>query len=295
MTKQNNTRADVILIGYERQENLGLRAIIAYLEAHNIRAVLIPFFPGNDAPVLAAVRHYNPRIVGFSLIFQYTLNEFGQLMRTLRSGGIAAHFTAGGHFPSLRPEETLRMIPELDSIIRFEGETTLVELIERLDDREAWGGIRGLSFRLEDEIVMTELRPPIADLDELPLLARDEPQALSGDIKVAAMLASRGCLFNCSFCSIRQFYGALKGSLRRARSARSVVNEMLGLYNNRHVRFFSFQDDDFACGRRPSASGCGSSSGNWTPRDWSAGSRGKYPAGSTISTEKFSRPCWIMD
>jgi anaerobic magnesium-protoporphyrin IX monomethyl ester cyclase len=60
------------------------------------------------------------------------------------------------------------------------------------------------------------------------------------------MLASRGCLFNCSFCSIRQFYGASKGILRRVRSPKSVVNEMFGLYSEKNIRFFSFQDDDFA-------------------------------------------------
>jgi len=69
---------------------------------------------------------------------------------------------------------------------------------------------------------------------------------MAGGVKVAAMLASRGCLFDCSFCSIRQFYGASQGILRRVRSPKAVANEMLGLYNEKSIRFFSFQDDDFA-------------------------------------------------
>ena len=63
---------------------------------------------------------------------------------------------------------------------------------------------------------------------------------------MAAMLGSRGCLYNCSFCSIRQFYGNSQGSLRRVRSPAAVVNEMRMLYTQKDVRFFSFQDDDFA-------------------------------------------------
>ena len=245
-TRNEDSRLDAILVGYERQENLGLRSIMAYLKAHGYNALLVPFCPGADESVLSAVRLYNPRLVGFSLIFQYALDEFGKLMRCLRDNGVTAHFTAGGHFPSLRPEETLDLFPELDSIVRFEGEVTLIELLKHLELPGLWEQISGLAFRNGGKAFISEPRPLVQDLDSLPLLARDEPQQMGDGIRVAAMLGSRGCLFNCSFCSIRQFYGASKGSLRRVRSPRPVVNEMLGLYNEKNIRFFSFQDDDFA-------------------------------------------------
>ena len=60
------------------------------------------------------------------------------------------------------------------------------------------------------------------------------------------MLASRGCLYDCTFCSIRQFYQGAPGPLRRTRSPQSVVEEMVDLYEQDGVRFFNFQDDDFA-------------------------------------------------
>jgi radical SAM superfamily enzyme YgiQ (UPF0313 family) len=245
MKTQDNLRADVVLVGYERQENLGLRSIVAYLAANGHHAALVPFSPGCDEAVLSAVEKHKPRLVGFSLIFQYSLSEFGQLARYLRENGVTAHFTAGGHFPSLRPQETLDLIPELDSVVRFEGEATLLELVQHLDHPELWKQIRGLAIRNGAETVISELRPLIADLDSLPLLYRDEPETIGGGIRTAAMLSSRGCLFDCSFCSIRQFYGASPGSLRRVRSPQAVVSEMLDLYNEKNVRFFSFQDDDF--------------------------------------------------
>jgi len=241
----DNSRADVLLVGYERQENLGLRSIMAYLQAHGHRAVLVPFFPGDEGAVLAAVRQHRPRLVGFSLIFQFTLDEFGRLMRQLRADGVTAHFTAGGHFPSLRPQSTFELIPELDSIVRFEGEVTLLELLENLEHTEQWKNIPGLAFRYGTETIISSPRPLIADLDTLPPVFRDEPQQMGG-VNIAAMLASRGCLFNCSFCSIRQFYGAPEGRLRRVRSPQAVVAEMRALYREKDVRFFSFQDDDFA-------------------------------------------------
>jgi radical SAM superfamily enzyme YgiQ (UPF0313 family) len=237
---------DVALVGYENQENLGLRSIMAYLREAGCSVVLLPFAPGNDEAILMAVRRHNPRLVGFSLIFQYSLDEFGSLMRYLRMNRVAAHFTAGGHFPSLRPEETLDLIPELDSIVRFEGEATLFELFEHIEHPQQWVHIQGLAFRNGRETVISEPRPLISDLDSLPLLYRDTPQEVAGSIKMAAMLSSRGCLFNCSFCSIRQFYGASRGSLRRTRSPGAVVDEMCHLHSEKNVTYFSFQDDDFA-------------------------------------------------
>lgn len=237
---------DAVLVGYDNAENLGLRSILAYLQTRGQTAVLLAFRPGDDARILQAVLRWRPRLVGFSLIFQHTLDEFGRLMRHLREGRVAAHFTAGGHFPSLRPEQALELLPELDSIVRFEGELTLSELLERLDCPARWEEIQGLAFRRDRGVVLTPPRPLICDLDSLPPVWRDEPQRLGCGVKVASMLASRGCLFNCSFCSIRQFYGSPSGPLRRVRAPRAVVDEMLALFAQRDVRFFSFQDDDFA-------------------------------------------------
>lgn len=237
---------DAVLIGYENQENLGLRSIMAYLLAQGYRAVLIPFFPGQDAAVLDVVQQLQPRLVGFSIIFQFSLDEFGALMHTLRENGVQAHFTAGGHFPSLRPEETLELLPDLTSVVRFEGELTLIELLNHLDQPERWEQIPGLAFRHGSQLITTPPRELITNLDSLPPVYREQPRQISAGIKVASMLASRGCLFNCSFCSIRQFYGSAPGALRRVRSPQAVAAEMLTLFNEKDVRFFSFQDDDFA-------------------------------------------------
>jgi anaerobic magnesium-protoporphyrin IX monomethyl ester cyclase len=240
------SKTDVLLIGYENQENLGLRSIIAYLQAKEHTAMLVPYVPGKDDLVLKEIRAHNPQLVGFSLIFQFSIETFSTLMRYLRQNGVHAHFTAGGHFPSLRPTETLELIPDLDSIVRFEGEETLLELLQCLEKPECWNRVKGIAYRGICSSIETEHRPLIKNLDELPFVHRNEPTQTVGGIRIASMLASRGCLFNCSFCSIRQFYGTVPGKLRRSRSPENVVEEMHALFRQRDVRFFSFQDDDFA-------------------------------------------------
>lgn len=246
MSATQNFSIDTLLVGYENQENLGLRSIMAYLQNSGYTVGMIPFSPDRESEILEAIELWKPRLIGFSLIFQYSLNEFQQLMHILRENDINAHFTAGGHFPSLRPEVTLKTMPELDSIVRFEGELTLIELLDNLNNSEKWQNIKSLAYRSDTEVILTPLRPLIDNLDNLPYVYRDATWQSFNGVNMASMLASRGCWFNCSFCSIRQFYGKPTGILRRTRSPQNVVDEMLTLFNESNVRFFSFQDDDFA-------------------------------------------------
>ena len=241
-----NKPVDVVFIGYETQENLGVRSIMAVLADAGFNSIVEPFHPGEYDQVIRAILRYQPRLVGFSIIFQYTIDDFKQLADRLRAAGIGAHFTAGGHFPSIRPAEVLQLIPELDSIVRFEGEYTLLELLQRLSFPAEWEDILGLAYRVNGQIQINPPRPLITDLDQLPRLVRDEARVLSQGIRTASMLASRGCLYDCAFCSIRQFYQGAPGPLRRTRSPQNVVAEMVDLYEQQGVRFFNFQDDDFA-------------------------------------------------
>lgn len=246
MKKRTNSSLDVLLIGYEDQTSLGLRSIASFLKSQGYVSKLISYKKEDRAELLEFINKNQPLLIGFSIVFQFSLYEFLDLMSFLRDSGISQHFTAGGHLPSLRPIEVLQVAPHLDSIVRFEGELTILELLEKLDYPEKWFEIQGLAFRSDKQIICTQPRPLIEDLDSLPLIDHGQPGILGRDIRTASILASRGCLFECSFCSIRQFYGGAHGSLRRVRSSQSVVNEMKLLYEQSGVRFFLFQDDDFA-------------------------------------------------
>ena len=246
ITQHTQGKIDALLVGYEEQENLGLRSIMAYLEAHGVRSIIVPFTPQDPANVIAAAKYHSPDLIGFSVIFQYTLDDFADLASAMREAGINAHFTVGGHFPSMCPREILDALPQIDSVVRFEGELTTLELLQKLDKPETWPSIMGLAFRRNSEVILNSPRPLIPDLDSLPLPTRANYRFTPQGIPIASILASRGCHHNCSFCSIRQFYGTPPGPLRRTRSPKSVVSEMRGLYERDNVRFFIFQDDDFA-------------------------------------------------
>ncbi|MCY4336434.1 MAG: radical SAM protein [Litoreibacter sp.] len=93
------------------------------------------------------------------------------------------------------------------------------------------------------------MRKQIMELDTLAWPDRADIPYEETAQPTAAILGSRGCPWNCDFCSIRPFYEAQEGSLRRLRSPRDVMEEMRHLYHDRSVSLFLFQDDDFLATR----------------------------------------------
>jgi radical SAM superfamily enzyme YgiQ (UPF0313 family) len=234
----------VTLVGFQDQGNLGMGYLAAVLLERGFRVEMLDV--REDAEKLAAaIAASKPVIVGFSLIFQVFLPQFRALAQRLRAFGVSSHFTIGGHFASLCHEELLANFPEIDSVARFEGEQTLLELVERLQAGRDWRDIEGIAFLKGGEVVATPLREHLEDLDTLPFPYRPYGPEHIGGFPTLPVLASRGCVRRCSFCSIHTFYRGTPGRVVRVRKPEKVVEEMLQLYRRQSVRVFLFQDDDF--------------------------------------------------
>ncbi len=243
LNEQASTKP-VVLIGFQKQGNLGIGYLAATLMHRGYRVRVLDFEDPADK-ILATVEAEDPVVVGFSLIFQFYLPRFRALMQYLRDHGVRCHFTIGGHFPSLSHERTLELIPEVDSVVRFEGELTLLELVESLIHAREWRKINGIAYRQDGRIVANPLRRLLDDLDALPFPHRQyEPTTILGQ-RTMPILASRGCSRTCSFCSIHMFYRAAPGRVVRIRKVSEVVREMNSLYHDRGITVFLFQDDDF--------------------------------------------------
>ncbi len=241
---------EVILVGFQDQGNLGMGYLASMLKAHGHTVELLDFREGIER-IRACVVAADPLVVGFSLIFQYYLPGFREMAEALRAAGVTAHFTIGGHYPSLCHDEVLEAVPELDSVVRFEGELTLLDLVERIGEGRDWREVHGIAYLRDGELVETEQRMLIRDLDELPPPYRPgEPEHILG-IRAAPMLASRGCARRCSFCSIHTFYRTAPGKVVRVRKPALIVEEMRQLREERGVRIILFQDDDFPLWGRP--------------------------------------------
>jgi radical SAM superfamily enzyme YgiQ (UPF0313 family) len=237
----------VVLVGFQDQDNLGLRYLMSSVQKAGFAARIVTY-SSDPGPLVELVLRERPRVVGFSLIFQYMAPDFGRVIQALRGAGVPAHITMGGHYPSFDYGEVLRRMPGLDSVVRFEGEATLVELTQRLSAGEDWRTVPGLAFRRDAEIVATPLRPSVLDLDTLPWPYRADIDYQAHELPTASVLGSRGCPWDCTFCSIRPFYEAQEGPLRRLRRPEAIVEEMAAVHRERDVPVFLFQDDDFLAG-----------------------------------------------
>jgi len=242
--RERVTGRSVVLIGFQKQGNLGLGYLAATLESVGYHVEVVDF-EEPAAEILEVIRRVDPVVVGFSLIFQFYVHRFEDLAAYLRASGVDCHFTIGGHFPSLSPEQTLALVPQLDSVVQFEGELTLLELCDRIVAGQDWRDVEGVGYRNRGEIVMNPMRPLLVDLDELP---RPHPTVETRPLlgrKVAQMVASRGCARTCSFCSIHMFYRLAPGKTVRTRSPAEVAREMRDLHDDQGATVILFQDDDF--------------------------------------------------
>lgn len=234
----------VVFVAFEERENLGIGYMHAILSGEGYKVTIIDFRKGK-AEILKELLEQDPMAVGFSVIFEYHLYKFQELIAYLRKKGVQSHFTAGGHFASLRPADLFEIVPGLDSMVRFEGEYTMLELADHLQKGAEWRKTRGISYLDNGELVNNPLRALEPDLDTFPFPFRSELKDFALDKKYATLIAGRGCIYNCVFCDIQKFYGQPPGPVKRIRNPVKVVDEMEFLYKEHDCSVFLFQDDDF--------------------------------------------------
>ena len=129
-----------------------------------------------------------------------------------------------------------------DYVVRNEGEQTLIELVDHLQGRGALEDILGLTYRAADgEIVRNADRPLLNSLTELPW---PDLNLVVGGASISPMpiLASRGCPFNCEFCSVVLMFG------RRVRTIEPA--EIVKHIKQARPRKIFFYDDNFLISKR---------------------------------------------
>jgi len=234
----------VVLIAFEERENLGVRYMAAVLSEAGYQASIIDFRKEKE-DILEELISRDSILVGFSIIFEEHIYNFRDLITYLRESGINSHFTAGGHYASLEPAALYETIPSLDSIVRFEGEHTLLDLANHLHADEDWRTVRGISYKNNGILLNNELRPLEKDLDIYPYPIRSACKEYVLQKKYTTIIAGRGCIHNCVYCNIREFYRLPPGPVKRIRDPVRIVEEMDHLYREHDCSIFLFQDDDF--------------------------------------------------
>lgn len=137
----------------------------------------------------------------------------------------------GIHF-SFTPDESLQSFPEIDYIVRGEGELTVVDLIKTLENKGKITAVQGISYRKNDKIIHNPARPLIENLDTLPYpayhlveenLKRYHFTMMAGrNTRYMILEGARGCEHQCSFCTQWNHWG----SRWRTKSAKRIADEI---------------------------------------------------------------------
>jgi anaerobic magnesium-protoporphyrin IX monomethyl ester cyclase len=233
----------IALVAAELEENLSIRYLWGALAKRGHEVVLCRFDTIDDLPIAAAALvESNAGIAAFSMVFTYRAREFAEVAREARAQGFKGHIVAGGHFAAFNAERLLGDCPAIDSIAIGEGERIVCDLAECEADPQSVAGL--VRRAVDGRIVRNAAATPVDDLDTLDLPERKLPYDEFLGLPIVNMLASRGCMHGCAFCSIAAWHKACGGKRHRFRSVKAVAAEMADLYG-RGVRIFNFHDDNF--------------------------------------------------
>lgn len=232
-------------ISFEKKESLGISYISSMLRSkgHYVKIIDAQYFDLEVDQVFNMLTCDNYDVIAFS-IFEETMVSFNSIYTMLKDK-TNAHIVLGGHYATFTASEILKKYPRVNSISIGEGEMTILELVENLENSK-WKEIDGICYLEKDEVVYTPHRTLIEDLDSIPYPDRDVYFLENkNDSRSVTISASRGCYAQCSFCSIKSFYKNLKGKKVRVRVPEKVVDEMEYVINRYGINTFFFADDNF--------------------------------------------------
>jgi len=206
-------------------------------------------------PILQEVSHtisnFNPDIVGITVWTTFAASAF-KIASLCKEYDRSVPVVMGGPHVSIKYDEVLKICPDVDFLIRGEGEETFLELVRMIGER--WGNknatfnnIKGISYRQNGEMVHNPQREFVKDLDAIPFPARDlllnKDSYNSEDMGL--LMTSRGCPYNCSYCAT----GIWKRKVRY-RSVDNIIKEIKFLIDAYGTKQFTFKDDSFTVNKK---------------------------------------------
>jgi len=192
------------------------------------------------------IKKFNPDLIGFS-IMSFNYNQALKMARFVKENFPEMKILFGGVHVILMPEETIQN-KEVDIVCTCEGEFVLKNL---LDKNLNCKNVKGVFYKKEGKIMKNKNQKLIENLDDLPFPDFEDYELgkyfLINNNHLPIM-GSRGCPYNCTYCSNHAIKKKLEGKYVRFRSVDSLMNEIdlrIKQYYDKGMRFLFFYDDTF--------------------------------------------------
>ena len=211
---------------------------------------------------LQEIKKFKPDIVGISFYttLAYGASKLAQEVKKILPSSIVV---MGGAHATTLPEDTLKA-SGADIVIIGEGEKTfsrIVRLISQDKNLSEFANLPGICIKIDGKVRQNAPSKFITPLDKIPFPAWDlidiaeyKGWYMSKQSPEATMFFSRGCPYNCTFCSNRVWKSSQP--VVRFRSPENIVDEMEYLKNNFSVKEIFDNSDEFNCNLEHSLAVC---------------------------------------
>src|SRR4030042_3171219 len=194
------------------------------------------------------IRRRKPDIVGIANPFTCQAENAVRVANIVKEVDSSILTVVGGPHVTVVPTEFLKDAKNVDIAVIGEGEYTMLDIASFFEGHKDISKVQGIAYRKDDTIMLNSPRPFIKNLDELPYPAYhlvDMEQYLnpknieyrSFKDRAISMITSRGCPFNCCFCSVNLHMG----KMFRAHSANYVINHIKHVVNKYRVKPIFFE------------------------------------------------------
>ncbi|MCB9765092.1 MAG: cobalamin B12-binding domain-containing protein [Alphaproteobacteria bacterium] len=221
----------------------GAVSVASFLEANGVPARVLPLaahVPADadvataqartETALADALDAYRPRAVGISVTFSYLYPQGQAIARAVRRLAPSVPILIGGPHVTYQDRECLLETPEIDVVVRGEGEWTALALVDALRRGEPLSAVPGITWRAPDGSVVRNGKRPLGNVLELPPVNFELlPADFCHRMDITA-LTSRGCAFRCRFCHEFRYWG---GVVREHPVARALGEmERLAAFGN---------------------------------------------------------------
>jgi radical SAM superfamily enzyme YgiQ (UPF0313 family) len=194
-----------------RMPNGALASLAGNVDPHHDVAIADLILARDDVPgtVRRLLARHRPDVVGLSVMTFQRLTA-RRVVALVRAECPSARIVVGGYDPSLAPEVWEVAGSGVDAVVRGEGDLTFCELLRAWEGQGDVADIAGLSYRCGDAFVRNAPRP-VSHLGGDVRPPNRAARVLEGYTilgrQVDVVETSRGCTYDCSFCSIVEMRG----------------------------------------------------------------------------------------
>ena len=242
---------DIDVKGGARSFQFGIAVLSAFLKQHGHQIDLHYMYSKyRPRKMIEKIEDFRPKLIGFSS----TTPQFKYIEKILDDVPLGKDiFTiCGGTHVTMKPE-SLQLISRLDAICRGEGEYALLELIEALENNGDISKIKNLWVKKNGRIYRNPSRPLLENLNDLPFADRElfpYQSIINSDFGTALFMFTRGCPYDCSYCSNDALRKIQEGKYVRFRSVDGCIQEIKEVIDNYKVKSIYIDDDVFTLNKR---------------------------------------------